>query len=137
MGKCFIITGGSSGIGEATALEFSKSKEFSKLVLVARNKDKLANVADQCRKINSSIEIFTLSKDLSDLQQCEEAIKESVEMMGSLDGLIGNHGFSQLSPVRDMDIQNFQNMIQLNFISNFVLTKYALPHLEKTKVSSL
>lgn len=135
MGKSYLITGASSGIGAATALQLTGSKEASKLTLVARNKENLEEVARKCREIDAAVEVFVLPKDLSVVKQCEEAVEEAAQKMGRLDVLISNHGGSKSAQVRELSTESFEHCLKLNLTSHFVLTKHAIPHLEKTKVS--
>ena len=72
--RVVLITGSSSGIGAATALEFAT--KGSRLSLVARNIEKLEEVADKCRKAGSP-DVLICSYDLESLEACDAALKDT------------------------------------------------------------
>ncbi len=80
MSKVCLITGASAGIGAGIAL--AMSEKGHNLALVARRRDKLEEVARQCKEKGAK-EAIVVVKDLSDYQQCKEAVEEAVEKFGS------------------------------------------------------
>ncbi len=79
--KVYIITGTSSGIGVGIA-ECLVKAGAKNLVLVARRKDKLEEVAKSCKELGAT-EVLVLSKDLSDLSTCPDIINETIKKFGS------------------------------------------------------
>lgn len=129
--KVVIITGASSGIGAGTAQHFAQIG-YKKLALVARRKEELERVAEQCKR-NGAENVLILVKDLMVPEQCQEVIDETVKEFGQIDILISNAGLARQISVRDTKVEDFESIIKLNLTAPFALTKYALPHLEKTK----
>ena len=85
-----VITGASSGIGAEIAKQLAPRR--TNLVLVARRKDRLQRVADQCRELGANA--VTVEADVGEPQDCQRLITESVEHLGGLDVLLLNAGIS-------------------------------------------
>lgn len=129
--KTIWITGASSGIGRAMAIEFSK--ENAKLILTSRNEDKLREVAEKCK----SATCFILPADLSDTQQLKELVNEALNFTGQIDLLINNAGRSQRSLAKETDIQIDRQLFELNFFSAVELTKLVLPSMIKRQTGHI
>ncbi len=129
--KVVIITGASSGIGEACALEFSK--KGANLVLVARSEEKLKAV---CDKINSNqSQAFYIVTDVSIESDCKKMIDFAIDKFGSIDILINNAGISMRALFTDVDLGVFEKLMKINFYGAVYCTKYALPYILKNKGS--
>ncbi|KAK2154702.1 hypothetical protein LSH36_260g05084 [Paralvinella palmiformis] len=87
--KVIVITGGSSGIGAATALEFAKYGV--KLVLTGRDKNKLLTITEQCLN-NGAIEVEAVSSDLSTEEGVKAIAKATLERFGTVHVLVNNAG---------------------------------------------
>ncbi|WP_115981964.1 MULTISPECIES: SDR family oxidoreductase [Chryseobacterium] len=109
-GKVVVITGASSGIGASIALTLSQYG--AKVVLGARRKDKLEELAAQIKKSGNDVEYSTTdvtkSKDLIIL------VQKAVDTFGRVDVIINNAGVSQLSRIDDLDIDGWDQMIDIN-----------------------
>lgn len=109
-GKVVVITGASSGIGASIALKLSQYG--AKVVLGARRKDKLEELAAQIKKSGNDVEYSTTdvtkSKDLIIL------VQKAVDTFGRVDVIINNAGISQLSRIDDLDIDGWDQMIDIN-----------------------
>ena len=124
--KVVWLTGASSGIGEALALELNK--EGAKLVLSARRKEELERVAAKCGG-----DCFILPLDLEKQNEFETKKNEVLQKFGRLDVLINNGGVSQRSLAKDTSIDVDRKLFEINFFGTVALTKVVLPEFLKQK----
>ncbi len=115
-----LITGASSGIGEALAIEGARRKHD--LVLVARRKDRLDELAETLRS-EHKINVEVVAADLTVETQREEVIIRIKK--GDIDVLINNAGFGSSGPFIELDIANELNEIDLNISALVALTHAA------------
>jgi short-subunit dehydrogenase len=130
-GKVVIITGASSGIGEAVAREFSRNG--SKVVLAARSEEKLAKIAGEIKKNNC--EVYYVKTDVSIEEDCKNLINKTVERFGTVDILVNNAGISMRASFIDVDLKVLHRLMDINFWGTVYCTKYALPFLISQKGS--
>jgi len=123
--KIVWITGASSGIGEALA--YALAKEGAHLVLTARNKSRLKEVATICLEHTKQCDVF--EADLFDIDKFDDLVDRVIKRVGRIDLLINNAGMSQRSLVKDTPLQNDRKIMELNFFSVVALTKLVLPHM--------
>ncbi len=127
-----LITGASSGIGRATALLLAD--QGARLILVARNKVKLQNVAN---KINSSFpEILApiiYSCDVSDINQVKQMVKECIDLTGGIDILINNAGIGIYGEYLSYSESDFHQIMDINFFGVVHCIQEILPHMVKNK----
>lgn len=126
--KVVVITGASSGIGAATAVEMSKRQAH--VVLASRNYDQLKKVATQCDRYSKTLIIPT---DVSREEECKSLMDTAVKAFGRIDVLICNAGLSMRGLVQDTETSVFERLMNVNFWGVFYCTRYALPHLLKSK----
>jgi short-subunit dehydrogenase len=124
--KTVIITGGSEGVGAATARKFADAG--ANLVLVARNKKKLEALADELREF-SRVEIFVM--DVADGEACANLFKKAHYEFGRIDVLINNAGYHERGPVLAVEAPDLGRMIDVNLRAPIVLTRIALPYLKE------
>jgi dehydrogenase/reductase SDR family protein 7B len=129
--KIVIITGASSGIGEACAIEFAN--RGANIVITARNLDKLNAVAAKIKKIG--VEVLVVKCDVSIQSECENMVKEAVSKFGRIDTLINNAGISMRAVFNVMDVDVLERVMNINFYGTVYCTKYALPYILKNKGS--
>lgn len=129
--KVVVITGASSGIGKACALRFAKAG--AKVVISARNKEKLREVEKEIK--NKGGNVLMVSADVSVDLDCKFLIDHSVAHFGKIDVLINNAGISMRAIFADTDLQVIKDLMQVNFWGMVYCTKYAMPHLLKSKGS--
>ncbi|MBL7716017.1 MAG: SDR family NAD(P)-dependent oxidoreductase [Bdellovibrionales bacterium] len=110
-----VVTGASSGIGEAAAYEFAR--RGYRLVLVARREDRLKKVEERCRQLGSK-EVQILKLDL----YSSDAAKTLVDFAPSADIVVNNAGIGTLSQTLDTPISNHQNTVVLNAIRPMEIT---------------
>lgn len=129
--KVAIITGASSGIGLECARYFSK--KGMKLALAARSADKLNKLVDELKA--SGGEAIAIPTDVTVVKDCERMVDETLKAYGRIDVLVNNAGISMRDLFIDTEIEVFQRLIETNLMSAIYCTKFALPHLLKTKGS--
>jgi dehydrogenase/reductase SDR family member 7B len=120
-GKVVWITGASSGIGEALAIELAKAG--ARLVLSARREDELARVAEQCR----STEVMILPLDLAKSDDFDKLTAEVLARFGQVDVMVHNGGVSQRSWVKDTAMSVHRRLMEVNFFGTVALTRALLP----------
>ena len=129
--KVVIVTGASSGIGKATALEFAKMG--AKVVLAARSEDKLRSVVDEINSLGG--EAIYVVTDVSCETDCRLLAEKAVETYGGIDILINNAGISMRALFSEVDLSVLRQLMDVNFWGTVYCTKYALPYLLKGKGS--
>ncbi len=127
--KVVVITGASSGIGRALALEFAS--KGSKLVLGARRTEKLKEIEKEL----PGSEIETVHTDVSREEDCKNLIEKAISRFGRIDVLINNAGISMRALFEDVDLEVLRKLMDVNFWGAVYCIRYALPHLLKTKGS--
>ncbi len=130
-GKVVVITGASSGIGKALAYEFSG--KGSKVVLGARNVENLKKVANDI--VLQGGDAVYCATDVSKENECKNLILTAIENYGKIDVLINNAGISMRAMFNDLKLDVLKQVMDINFWGAVYCTKYALPHLLKTKGS--
>jgi short-subunit dehydrogenase len=126
--KVVWITGASSGIGKALAIELSK--QGAKLILSARNTEKLEAVKQLCATIDS---VKVLPLDLEDYLSLENKVEEAINWFGRIDILVNNGGVSQRSLASETSIAVDKRIMDINYLGTVALTKAVLPHFIKNK----
>lgn len=126
-GKIALITGASSGIGEATAI--SLAKEGAHVVLAARRKDKLDALVKKIEKDGGKA--TAVEADIMGKAACNLLVEQTIEKHGQIDILVNNAGVMLLGPVDGAPLEEWDNMIHLNVMSLMYMTHAALPHMKK------
>jgi len=121
--KIALITGGTSGIGEATALLFAK--EGAKVAITGRNQERGAAVAEQIRKANG--EAVFVRTDVSVTADCERAVNQTLRHFGRLDILFNNAGVFYAQTALECSEQQWDEQINVNLKGTFLMSKFALP----------
>ncbi len=124
-GTVALVTGASSGIGEATALALSR--EGASVSLAARRADRLEALAAQIRKTDGRV--LVQQADVTDETEARAAVAATVAEWGRLDTLVNNAGVMLLGPVLDADVEEWRRMVQLNLLGLLYCAHAALPHL--------
>ncbi|MGE4283320.1 MAG: SDR family NAD(P)-dependent oxidoreductase [Clostridia bacterium] len=126
--KIVVVTGGATGIGKATALEFLK--EGAKVAICGRRKQRLDEVCLEFK--DAGFDVFTKSVDVTDYVAFAEFIDDVVKKFGKIDIMINNAGANQIKSLMDYDVEEFKGIIDINLISVFSGCKIAAQHMKKT-----
>ncbi len=114
--KVAIITGGSSGLGFATAHRLLK--EGMQVIITGRNRGKLLEakeaLGDDCHAIDY---------DIADIDHCEPFVQDIVNRFGRIDILVNNAGINQKKPILDVSKEDFEQILRVNTTGVFVLTQ--------------
>ena len=129
-GKVAIITGAGTGIGEAIAHKFAK--EGAKVVVNGLPDDPVADVAGAIQQYGG--EAIAHTGDISQESHAHACIAVAIDTYGQLDILVNNAGiFVVTGETQDYPIEDFDRTLRMNLRSAFLMTKSALPHLQKTR----
>ncbi len=123
-GTVAVVTGASSGIGEATALKLAELG--ASVALVARRRDRIEDLAARIGATALAIEA-----DVGSKEQAQRAIERTVSELGRLDTLVNNAGVMLLGPVQDAPLEEWEQMLQVNVAGLLYCAHAALPHLVK------
>jgi NADP-dependent 3-hydroxy acid dehydrogenase YdfG len=124
-GTVALVTGASSGIGEATALALAG--QGAAVAVVARRRDRLDALA---RKIEGDGgRVLVSETDVTDEGQAVAAVEAAVEQLGRLDIVVNNAGLMLLGPIVGADTSEWTRMVELNVLGLMYVTAAALPHL--------
>ena len=124
-GTVALVTGASSGIGEATALALAE--HGASVAIAARRMDRLDQLAGRIR--DGGAGALAVEADLTDEEQARAAIERTVSELGRLDVLINNAGMMLLGPVVDADTEDWWRMFDINVRAVLYCADAALPHL--------
>ena len=123
-GTVALVTGASSGIGEATARALAA--EGASVAIAARRRDRLEALAE---RIGGGSKVLVLETDVTDEDQARAMVDRTVSELGRLDTLVNNAGVMLLGPIVDAPIEEWRRMVQLNVLGLLYCTHTALPHL--------
>jgi short-subunit dehydrogenase len=124
--RVVLITGASSGIGRAAALEFSKMK--CKVAICARREDRLKELAET---IGS--ECFYRAFDIRNRDDIEKFVADVHSRWGRLDVLLANAGYGYLARVDEIDSQEMQQIWEVNFLGTLYAIQSTIPHMKARK----
>lgn len=129
--KVVIVTGATSGIGEACALVFGNAG--AKIVITGRSQVKLDNALDFLRK--AGIEAYGIMADAGSESDNKKIAEDTLRHFGRIDILINNAGISMRALFEDLDMEVFRKVMDTNFWGTVYATKYCLPQILKNKGS--
>jgi len=125
--KTIVITGATSGIGSALAMNLASCNTH--LIIAGRNKEKLALLKQTITSIGSSC--FDVELDLSNMESIKNASKYIQSRVESIDILINNGGVSQRSKAEVTDNKVLREIMEINFFGTVFFTQQLLPLLKK------
>lgn len=120
--KIALVTGASSGIGEATAIALAE--EGARVAVTARRRDRLEKLASRLAGLGA--EPLVLEADLLGERQAQRMVHETEAHFGRLDVLVNNAGVMYLEPVAEADLGRWRQMLELNVLSLIASTQAAL-----------
>lgn len=120
-----MVTGASSGIGEATALTLAQRGVA--VALVARRKDRLDSLAAKISDAGGTA--LVIEADITSQEQAQGAVEKTVSDLGRLDTLVNNAGVMLLGPALDAPLEEWQQMIKINIEGLLYCAHAAMPHL--------
>ncbi|MEV0181651.1 SDR family NAD(P)-dependent oxidoreductase [Streptomyces sp. NPDC050625] len=126
-GTVALVTGASSGIGHATALQLSR--EGASVALVGRREDRLTDLAGEITAAGG--QALVVPADITDAQAAAEVVERTVEGLGRLDTLVNNAGLMLLGPAPAADLNDWRRMIDINLMGLMYTAHAAVPHLVK------
>jgi len=123
--KKAIITGGSRGLGKATALAFAK--EGVDVAITGRNENRLKETVTELEAfgVKAMYSVF----DVGNYEDVKTSIKHIISTLGGVDILVNNAGITAVGSFNDMDVSQWSNIIQTNVMGLYYVTKEVLPHL--------
>jgi NADP-dependent 3-hydroxy acid dehydrogenase YdfG len=128
-GKVIVITGASSGLGEAAARHLSE--QGAKVVLGARRVDRLQALAEELNK--NGTKAIALATDVTQVEQVKALVDEAVKTFGRIDVIINNAGLMPHSPIDRLKIDEWNQMIDVNIKGVLYGIAAALPHMQQQK----
>jgi NAD(P)-dependent dehydrogenase (short-subunit alcohol dehydrogenase family) len=127
-GKVAIVTGGGSGIGQATAILYAQHK--AKVIVCDINEKDGAKTVSMIKSNDG--EATFVKADVSDAQECEALVKQTVQSYGKLDIAFNNAGIGgETNMIADMSIEGWLKVINVNLNSVFYCMKYQIPEMLK------
>src|SRR5690606_2090195 len=126
--KVIIVTGGSKGIGHGISLVLANEGAIP--VIVGRDKESMLEVVEQIQ--NNGGEAYYAIAELTDPEQCREAVDRTIKKFGKIDGLVNNAGINDGVGLENGNYEDFLRSINRNLTHYYLMAHYALPELKKT-----
>ena len=124
-GAVALVTGASSGIGEATARMLAS--DGAAVALVARRVERLERLAAEIE--SSGGRALVIAADVSERSEAEAAVERTASKLGRIDILVNNAGVMLLGPILDAPVEEWETMVEVNFLGLLYTAKAAIPHL--------
>ena len=128
-GKVVLITGGSSGLGEATARYLAA--RGAKVAIAARRRDRLDEIVSELTEQGQTARAYTL--DVTKRSEVEETVAAVTRNFGRLDVLVNNAGLMAIAPIQKLMVDEWDRMIDINIKGVLYGVAAALPVFEKQK----
>ena len=132
-GKAAVITGASRGIGKYIARALAR--EGCDLAICARGADTLEETADDLRGIG--VEVIAEPMDITDDGAPAELIETAATRLGGVDILVNNVGGNRRKPFEELTDQDWEDLIELNFMSHVRCSREAIPHMREAGAGSI
>jgi NADP-dependent 3-hydroxy acid dehydrogenase YdfG len=123
-GTVALVTGASSGIGEATAIALAA--EGASVAIAARRRDRLEQVVE---RIGNDADVLVIETDITNEASAFAMVEDTVREFGRLDTLVNNAGVMLLGPIVNAPVEEWRRMVELNLLGLLYCTHAAVPHL--------
>lgn len=120
--RVVVVTGASSGIGEACALVFAS--RGAKIVLAARRAERLAGLVQKIEAQGGAA--LAVTTDVTDEAAVENLFQQALDTFGSVDVLINNAGVADSTPITDMSLDTWRKVLDTNLTSAFLCSRAAM-----------
>jgi NAD(P)-dependent dehydrogenase (short-subunit alcohol dehydrogenase family) len=127
--KTAVVTGGSRGIGFAVA--HALLEKGARVAITGTREDTVGKAADQLRSLGAGDRVLGLKADVRRYADVEATFATAVGRFGGVDILINNAGVGSFTPVADMEVDDWQKVIDTNLTAVFYCCRAAIPHLRK------
>nr|WP_062340032.1 SDR family NAD(P)-dependent oxidoreductase [Herbidospora sakaeratensis] len=124
-GTVALVTGASSGIGEAAAVALAH--QGAAVAVVARRRERLEDLAARIGKDGGRV--LVIEADVTDEAQARAAVERTASELGRIDTLVNNAGVMLLGPAQDAPVAEWQRMVEVNVLGLLYCAHAALPHL--------
>jgi NAD(P)-dependent dehydrogenase (short-subunit alcohol dehydrogenase family) len=125
--KVALITGGSLGLGKATAILFAK--EGAKVVITGRTEKTLKETAEEARKEGLTIDYIV--SDVSKEEDCKAAVDYTINKYGRIDILFNNAGILHVATTHETPTEIWDKTFAINVRGTYLMSKYTIPHMLK------
>ena len=126
-GKVALITGGSLGLGKATAILFAQ--EGAAVVITGRTEKTLKEAVSEAE--SKGVKIEYLVSDVAKEEDCKSAVEETVKRHGAVDILFNNAGVLSAASTHEAETEEWDRIFAINVRGTFMMSKYAVPHMLK------
>ncbi len=123
--KVALITGGSLGLGKATAILFAQ--EGAKVIITGRTEKTLKEAVEEAKK--KGVDIEYLVSDVSKEDDCKEAVEYTVNKYGKIDILFNNAGVLYIGTTHETDTETWDKTFDINVKGTYFMSKYTIPHM--------
>ena len=128
MDKVAFITGATRGIGKQIAITFAQNG-YDIAINYRTENDDLKNTKEEIEKYN--VNFLAVQGDVSNFEDCERFTQEIIEKYGKIDVLVNNAGITKDTLIMRMKKEDFENVIDVNLVGTFNVTKNVIPHMIK------
>ncbi len=128
-GKRVLITGGTSGMGEVSAVAFAEAG--ARVVISGRSNERAAKVMQRCRKSPGSIAF--VAADIGERVACDLVVTETIGLLGGLDIVVNSAGVIYHATAEETTDEQWHETMKVNVNGMFFICRAALPHLKASK----
>lgn len=130
MSKVALITGATRGIGKQIAITLSK-QGYDIALNFRKENDELSNLKAEIE--NNGVECLTIQGDISNFEDCERIVKETIEKFKKIDILVNNAGITKDMLLARMKEEDFKQVIDVNLVGTFNMTKNVISYMMKAR----